>query len=93
MQDHGNGGAANKPPAPDSVEYRAQRVVLLELVVCPPNEGDRLGELVERLDLLPGIVDPAVAALEDAGLAERKGDIVRASAPANYFEYLWPVKP
>ncbi len=92
MQDHRNGGVPARPPDPDSVEYRAQRIVLLELVVRPPKEGDRLGELIALLDLPPHSVEPAVAALELVGLAERQGDVVRASLAANYFEYLWPVR-
>jgi hypothetical protein len=82
-----------RPPAPDSADHRAQRIVLLELVVCPPTEGDRLDELIDRLDLPPDSVEPAVTALELVGLAEREGDVVRASLAANYFEHLWPVRP
>jgi hypothetical protein len=33
----------------------------------------------------------AVFALEVIGLVERQDDVVRASLPARYFEYLWPV--
>ena len=51
MQDHRNGGVPARPPAHDSLEYRAQRIVLLEIVLCPPDEADRLDELIDRLDL------------------------------------------
>lgn len=91
MHDHRNGGSPCRLPHPDSLEYRAQKVVLVELVVTPPSEGDRLDDLLERLPLPRHSVEPAVAALELAGLAVREGHVARASAPALYFEYLWPV--
>ena len=52
-----------------------------------------MNELIDRLDVLGHAVEPAVAALELVGLAERHGDVVRASLAASYFEYLWPVRP
>jgi hypothetical protein len=91
MQGHRNGGRPCRLPDPDSLEYRAQKVVLLELVVSPPAEGDHLDYLVARLPLPDHSIKPAIAALECAGLAVRNGDITSASAPALYFEYLWPV--
>ncbi len=91
MHDHRNGGPPRRLPNPDSLEYRAQKVVLVELVMTPPSEGDRLDELIERLPLPRHSVEPAVAALEQAGLAVRKDHVARASAPALYFEYLRPV--
>jgi len=93
MQGHRNGGMPIRPPAHDSLEHRAQRLVLLELVVRPPAEGDRLSELVRLLDLPAHSVEPAVAALELVGLARRDGDVVRGSLAARYFEHLWPVRP
>jgi hypothetical protein len=93
MQDHRNGGVPSRPPAHDSPEHRAQRMVLLELVVCPPAEGDSLHQLMDRLDLPPHAVEPAVIALELAGLAAREGARVRTSLAARYFEHLWPVRP
>lgn len=93
MQHHRNGGVPAGLPAPDSLACRAQQTVLLELVVDPPDAGDRLGELIERLDLPAHSVQPAVVALELVGLAERRGDVVRASLAARYFDYLWPATP
>ena len=93
MQDHRNGGVPTEPPPPDSLDVDAQRTVLLVLVVCAPDEGDRLQELIDRLKLPAHSVEPAVIALELAGLAERHGDLVRASVAAHYFEYLWAVRP
>ena len=91
MHYHRNGGPPSRLPDPYSLEYHAQKIVLLELVVDPPDEGDRLAELVGRLGLPPDAVAPAVLALDAIGLAERDVDVVRASLTARYFEYLWPV--
>ena len=91
MQDQRNGGSPTRLPDPDSLEYRAQKVVLLELVVTPPAEGDRIDELIDRLCRPGDAIVPAIAALEAAGLAERDGEVARASAAALYFEHLWPV--
>jgi DNA-binding IclR family transcriptional regulator len=91
MRHHRNGGPPGRLPEPGSLEYLAQKAVLLELVVDPPRHGDRFEELVERLGLPPAAVDPALAALEVAGLAQRNDHLVRATPPARYFEYLWPV--
>ena len=91
MHHHRNGGPPSRLPDPYSVEYHAKKIVLLELVVDPPDSGDRLTALIERLGLPPDSVEPAVLALEVIGLAERDVVVVRASLPARYFEYLWPV--
>lgn len=91
MQGNRNGGPPSRLPDPDSLEYRAQRLVLLELVVSPPEGGDRIGDLLERLPVPGQTVAPAIAALEAIGLAEHRGDVARASAAALYFEHLWPV--
>ncbi len=91
MPCHRNGGRPIRLPDPYSLEYRAQRVVLLELVVDPPADGDRLGALIDRLGLPPEAVEPAVAALDVGGLARLREDVVRATLPARYFEHLWPV--
>jgi hypothetical protein len=93
MQGHRNEGPPTRLPDPDSLEYRAQKTVLLELVVTPPPEGDSLAYLIDRLPIPGHAIEPAIAALERAGLAIRDGDLTRASAPALYFEYLWPVRP
>jgi hypothetical protein len=91
MQDQRNRRPPVGLPDPGSLEYRAQKVVLLELVVTPPKEGDRIDDLVDRLPVEGRAVASAIAALEAAGLAERHGDVARASAAALYFEHLWPV--
>ena len=91
MRHHRNGGSPSRLPDPYSLEYHAQKIVLLELVVDPPDDGDRLAELIERLGLPPDSVEPAVSALEVIGLVAREDDVVRATRAARYFEYLWPV--
>jgi len=92
MRDHRNGGPPSRLPDPESIEYRAQKLVLLEVVVDPPRAGDLVSELVRLLGVPGGSIEPAVAALELVGLVEREGDVVRATASARYFEYLWPVR-
>jgi hypothetical protein len=91
MQGNRNEGPPVGLPDPASVEYRAQKLVLLELAVDPPEEGDRIDDLIDRLPLAGHAVVAAITALEAAGLAERHGEVARASAATLYFEYLWPV--
>jgi hypothetical protein len=88
---HGNGGPPTGLPDPDSLGYHAQKVVLAELVIDPPDEGSSLDYLRDRLPLPPDAIEPALGALQIVGLAARRGDLARASAPARYFEYLWPM--
>ena len=90
MHDHRNGGPPSRLPDPDSLEYRAQKVVLLELVVTPPPTATAStcspnGSRSRRLDR------PGAHRARAGGPGDRDGDVVRASAPALYFEYLWPV--
>jgi hypothetical protein len=49
MQGNRNGGLPCRLPDPDSLEYRTEKVLLLELVVTPPEDGDRIDELIDRL--------------------------------------------
>ena len=93
MQRHRNEGPRPRLPDHDSLEYRAQKTVLLELVVTAPPQGDSLAYLFERLPIPDQSIEPAIAALELAGLAIRDGNLTRASPPALYFEHLWPVRP
>jgi hypothetical protein len=92
MHDHRNGGWPSQLPGYDSLEYRAQQLVLLEIVVDPPTIGDPLSQLERRLDVPASAIGIAVTALEVVGLAERDGDVVRATTSALYFEFLWPVR-
>jgi hypothetical protein len=93
MHGHRNGGLPNQLPDPGSAEYAAQRLVLLELVIAPSPDGDELSYLQRVLDVPDAAVEPAVSALEAAGLAARDGAVVRATPPARYFDHLWPVRP
>jgi hypothetical protein len=91
MHAHGNGGPPSGLPHPDSLGYHAQKVVLAELVIDPPEDGHSLGYLADMLPLPPEAIEPALSALQAVGLAERRADLARASAPTRYFEHLWPV--
>jgi hypothetical protein len=91
MQDQRNGRPPGGLPDPDSLEYRAQKLVLLELAVDPPEDGDRIDDLIDRLPLAGHAVVAAITKLEAVGLAARHGEVARASAAALYFEHLWPV--
>ena len=77
--------------SPGTAAYDDQRLLLLEILVDPPADGDALADLAAVLDRPPAAVSAAAAALERAGLAERRGDHVRASPTALAFEALWPV--
>ena len=93
MHAHRNGGPLSRLPDIYSLDWRAQRLVLLELVASPPPEGDDLRYLRHVLDVPSEAIAPAVGALEAAGLAQRHGSRVLATPPARYFEHLWPVRP
>jgi hypothetical protein len=71
----------------------ARRIVLAELVVTPPAEGDTIAYLRQYLPMPPDAIEPAIAALEAVGLVTRAGDVVRATALAKYVEHLWPIRP
>ena len=76
--------ATADPPPPDSVAFRVQRAVLLELLVDPPPAGDAIGELPRRLGERPGDVEAAVAALVRAGAAQADAGFVRATTATWY---------
>jgi hypothetical protein len=92
MQDQPICGAPAGAPSPGSPEHDVQRQVLLELVTTPPPEGDELGQLAFALREPRRDVEAAVEALVDAGLVERDGDTVRATAAALRFDALWPIR-
>lgn len=92
MHSHGNGGPPFRLPDPGSLEYAAQRVILLELVVDPHAGGDRFEDLCDTLGLADVDAHEAVAALAAAGLAKRHANVVVASTAAQCFEHLWPIK-
>ena len=91
MHAHRNGGPPSGLPDHGTLDYLAQRIVLAELVIDAPTDGDSIGYLIDRLPLPPEAVEPALGALQIVGLAVRRNDLARATAPARYFEHLWPV--
>jgi hypothetical protein len=86
MQDHPRPSGADPLPPIE----RAQQLLLLELVVDPPVEGDRIPHLASRLNVTAATLTMAAAALQDAGLAVIDGEVVRASPAALRFEALLP---
>lgn len=74
-----------------TVEHLHQRRLLLELAVAPPPEGDDPGDLALALGFSRAAVDAAADALVAAGLAERRGGRLFASAPTMALEALWPI--
>ena len=67
MHGHRNGGPPHWLPDPASLGYHAQKVVLAELVIDPPDEGSPLAYLRERLPLPPEAIEPALGALQVDG--------------------------
>jgi hypothetical protein len=86
-----NGGPPIALPDPDSGEYHAERLVLMELCIDPPAGGDELDALSHVLMLSPRETAAAVVVLEQIGLAQRDGIVVRATPRALYFEHLCPI--
>jgi len=91
MQRKPNEGSPVRLPDPDSLEYRAQKAVLLHLVVVPPEAGEPIDDLAARLSIDAGPAAAAIDPLEVSGLAGRHGKVVQVSAAALHFENLWPV--
>jgi hypothetical protein len=92
MQDQRIPGASSSgAPWPGSHQHEVQRRVLLELLTTPPPEGDELASLADGLGESRRDVEAAVDALVDTQLAQREGDVVRASVAALRFEALWPI--
>jgi hypothetical protein len=71
--------------------FEDQRLLLLELLVDPPEEGDAIPDLALTLGRPAAAVATAAAALARAGLAERRDERVCASETARAFDMLWPV--
>ncbi len=83
------------PPAgvahPGTAQFEHQRRLLLELAVDPPPRGSAVVALAAELELTAGEVEAAAAGLERAGVAERRGDRLRATPPVLAVEALWPL--
>jgi hypothetical protein len=77
--------------SPGTAAYDDQRLLLLELLVDPPSEGDAMPDLAAVLERPAVAIAAAVAALTRAGLAEARDDRVRASPTALAFDALWPI--
>jgi hypothetical protein len=90
MRSHRNAGNPRPAARSGGDHDELQRRLLLELVTHPPPEGDRLDELVRRLDAPYERVQAASDALAAVGLADRDATTVRASPAALRFEALWP---
>ena len=85
---------ARRPAAiasPGTAAFADQRLLLLELLVDPPEEGDAIADLAAVLGRPERAVVAAAAVLARVGLAERRGGLIRASPTALAFEALWPV--
>ena len=76
---------------PGTEAFEVQRLLLLELLVDAPAEGDAIADLALTLGRPAAAVSSATAALARAGLAERRGGRVCASETARAFDALWPV--
>jgi hypothetical protein len=77
--------------APGTAAFDDQRLLLLELLVDPPEDGDALADLAAVLGRPERAVVAAASVLARVGLAERHGRRLRASPTALAFDALWPV--
>jgi DNA-binding IclR family transcriptional regulator len=88
MHDH---RSPRLPVAPHGAAgHEAQRVLLLELVIDPPDAGEELGALARRLDLPSTTLAAALGALVAAGLAIASGDRAWPTVAALSFDALLP---
>jgi hypothetical protein len=76
---------------PESEAFDDQRLLLLELLVDPPAEGDEIAKLAAALGRPATAISAAAAALARAGLAEYHDERVRTTETARAFDALWPV--
>lgn len=76
---------------PGTAAFDDQRLLLLELLVDPPEDGDAIADLAAVLGRPEGAVVAAASVLARVGLVERRGPRLRASPTALAFDALWPV--
>ena len=76
---------------PGTVEFEAQRLLLLELLVDPPPGGDPLGRLAQTLRLGMRDLRAAAVTLERSGLAQMRDERLEPSPTARAFDALWPI--
>ena len=88
MQRHRSAALDPLAPAPGTYAAIVQRALLLELIVDPPPEGDRLSALALALEEPLAEVAAAAADLAVVGLPKRDGELVRATVAAHRFESL-----
>ena len=91
MQDHRSPRWPTAIADPGTPAFEDQRLVLLEILVDPPDEGDSLLELSRTLERSYLRVESAAAALCKAGLARRADDRLVATDAAVALEALWPI--
>lgn len=92
MQGQPNGPGAGDLPPPGTATYETQRLVLLELVVDAPPNGDPIERIGRVLDRSSTDIEVAIRALALVGLATQRDGQAFATPAARYFEHLWPVR-
>lgn len=76
---------------PGTQAHENQRRLVLELTVEPPPDGDRPADLARALELSTDALEAAAEVLIAAGLAERRGGRLFASAATRALDVLWPL--
>lgn len=91
MHDH------RSAPWPDGIApydadlHEHQRILILELAVGAPADGDHMADLARALELAPSALDAAAEGLVAAGLAELHGDRLYATTATRALDVLWPL--
>jgi len=91
MQDQRSGHGPDHVARPGTPEHDHQRRLVLELAVAPPGAGDDPADLAVALGYPRAAIEAAADALVAAGLAERRGGRLFASAATLALEALWPI--
>jgi hypothetical protein len=91
MQDHRSPRWPAPIATPGTAAFDDQRLLILELLVDPPDGGDRFEALSVTLVRSVPALRRAAVALARAGLATVERDRVMASPAAVAFDALWPV--
>jgi hypothetical protein len=81
------------PPPWYSSAHTVQRTVLLELLLAPVAEHDRITTLAARLEHRLADVRAALAVLRAVGLIEHDEQTAWATTSARYHEALLPGRP
>jgi hypothetical protein len=91
MQHHRIDGWPAHVAAPASAAHHHQRRLVLELAVAPPAGGDDPADLARVLGFPRAAIERAADGLIAAGLAERHGGRLFASAATLALDALWPM--